>query len=79
LQSFNNLNNAVFWDVLLCGSCKNRRFGEMYHLPLKRLSLQEQHDATPQKTTFIIVTAVKTSNLNVYQPSHDSVSKMAAG
>jgi hypothetical protein len=22
-----NTNNAVFWDVMPCGSCKNRRFG----------------------------------------------------
>jgi hypothetical protein len=22
------MKNAVFWDVALCGSCKNRRFGE---------------------------------------------------
>jgi hypothetical protein len=26
------LKNAVFWDVTLCGSCKNRRFGEKYRL-----------------------------------------------
>jgi hypothetical protein len=24
------LKNAVFWDVTLCGSCKNRHFGVMY-------------------------------------------------
>jgi hypothetical protein len=24
--------NAVFWDVTLCGSCKNRRFGGVYRL-----------------------------------------------
>jgi hypothetical protein len=22
------MKNAFFWDVTLCGSCKNRRFGE---------------------------------------------------
>jgi hypothetical protein len=21
------MKNRVFWDVMLCGSCKNRRFG----------------------------------------------------
>jgi hypothetical protein len=26
------INNAVFWDVSLCGSCKNRRFGGTYRL-----------------------------------------------
>jgi hypothetical protein len=26
------MKNAVFWDVTLCGSCKNQRFREMYHL-----------------------------------------------
>jgi hypothetical protein len=24
--------NAVFWVVMLCGSCKNQRFGGTYHL-----------------------------------------------
>jgi hypothetical protein len=27
-----NLKNAVFWDVALCGCCKNRRFGGTYRL-----------------------------------------------
>jgi hypothetical protein len=26
-QPTSNLKNGVFWDVTLCGSCKNRRFG----------------------------------------------------
>jgi hypothetical protein len=26
------MQNAVFWDVTLCGSCNNRRFGGTYHL-----------------------------------------------
>jgi hypothetical protein len=26
------MKNAVFWDVMPCGSCKNRRFGVTYHL-----------------------------------------------
>jgi hypothetical protein len=26
------MNNAVFWDVTLYGSCKTRRFGGMYQL-----------------------------------------------
>jgi hypothetical protein len=24
------MKNAVFWDVTLCGSCKNQRFGGTY-------------------------------------------------
>jgi hypothetical protein len=27
------LKNAIFWDVRLCGSCKNRRFGGTQRLP----------------------------------------------
>jgi hypothetical protein len=42
--------NGVFWDVMLCGSSKNRRFGGT-------------HSVTSQKTPLFIVTAVKTSNL----------------
>jgi hypothetical protein len=26
------MNNAIFWDVTPCGSCKNQRFGETYRL-----------------------------------------------
>jgi hypothetical protein len=26
------MKNAVSWDVMPCGSCKNRRFGGMYRL-----------------------------------------------
>jgi hypothetical protein len=26
------MKNAVFWNVMPCGSCKNRRFGGTYHL-----------------------------------------------
>jgi hypothetical protein len=26
------MENAVFWDIMPCGSCKNRRFGVSYHL-----------------------------------------------
>jgi hypothetical protein len=33
------------------------------HIPPKRLFLQEPHGVTSQKTTFFIVTTVKTSNL----------------
>jgi hypothetical protein len=25
------MKNAVFWDVMPCGCCKNRRFGGTYH------------------------------------------------
>jgi hypothetical protein len=25
------MKNTVFWDVTPCGSCKNPRFGGMYH------------------------------------------------
>jgi hypothetical protein len=45
------LKNAVFWDVTPCGSCKNRPFGGT------------PHDVASPKTTFFIVTAVKTSDL----------------
>jgi hypothetical protein len=26
------MKKAVFWDITPCGSCKDRRFGEMYRL-----------------------------------------------
>jgi hypothetical protein len=27
-----SVKNTIFWDVMLCGSFKNRRFGGLYHL-----------------------------------------------
>jgi hypothetical protein len=27
------MKNSVFWDVMPCDSCKNRRFGGTYRLP----------------------------------------------
>jgi hypothetical protein len=31
-KSFPTMKNGVLWDVTLCGSCKNRRFGETERL-----------------------------------------------
>jgi hypothetical protein len=48
-KTTHNLKNGVFWDVMPCGSCKNRRFGGTY----------KSHTAlTFLKTPFFIVTAV---------------------
>jgi hypothetical protein len=70
------LKNAVFWDVVLCRACVNRRFGGTYRLHLQCRTIRERgtsvswwphalHSATSQKTAFFIVTAVKTSNLTI--------------
>jgi hypothetical protein len=55
------MKNAVFWDVTLFGSCKNRRFGgflpswwwRCYVPPISRF-LKEPHDVTSQKTPFFM-------------------------
>jgi hypothetical protein len=44
------------------------------YVPPKRRFLQEPHGVTSQKTTFFIVTAVKTSNLTWYTYLHTHVS-----
>jgi hypothetical protein len=31
------IKNAVFWDVMPCGSCKNRRFEEVFLRSVRRL------------------------------------------
>jgi hypothetical protein len=36
------MKNGVFWDVTLCGSCKNRCFGGTYHTSLV-LGISLQH------------------------------------
>jgi hypothetical protein len=59
-MSRSNKPVSELWDVMQYGSCKNRRFG---HVPSKHRFLQEPIAITSQKTAFIIVTTVKTSNL----------------
>jgi hypothetical protein len=36
------MKNAVFWDVTLCSSCVNRRFGGTYCLHLQGRKISEQ-------------------------------------
>jgi hypothetical protein len=58
--------NVIFWDVSSCGSCKNQHFRGTCCL-----HLQGDCD-TSQKTTFLIVTTVKTSNLTTLYIVHVS-------
>jgi hypothetical protein len=37
------MKNAVFWDVALCTSCVNRRFGGTYRLNLQGRKIRELH------------------------------------
>jgi hypothetical protein len=50
--------SASYIRVTRIGELGRRRY-----VPPKRLFLQEPHGVTPQKTPFIIVTAVETSQL----------------
>jgi hypothetical protein len=69
------MKNGIFWDVTLCGSCKNRRFGgisasfirvtRIGELGTTLAVTTEPHGITSQKAPFFIVTAVKTSNLTI--------------
>jgi hypothetical protein len=54
LNQQQTLKNAVFWDVTLRGSCKERCFEGM-----NCRFLQEPYGVTSQKTTYFTVTAVK--------------------
>jgi hypothetical protein len=36
------MKNVVFWDVALCSSCFNRRFGGTYHLHLQGRRIRER-------------------------------------
>jgi hypothetical protein len=39
-----NPKNCVFWDVTLCGTCKNQRFGGAYHSSSTPVGTQEHFD-----------------------------------
>jgi hypothetical protein len=36
------MKNVVFWDVALCRSCVNRRFGGTYRLHLQGIKIRER-------------------------------------
>jgi hypothetical protein len=36
------LKNTVFWDVALCSSCVNRRFGDKYRLHLQGRKIRQR-------------------------------------
>jgi hypothetical protein len=42
LQTIYYLKNVVFWDVALCRSCVNRRFGGTYRLHLQGRTIRER-------------------------------------
>jgi hypothetical protein len=62
------MKNGVFSVDTPCGSFKNRRFGGARFL--RNVGSYKSHTAlTTQKTPFFIVTAVKTSNLTLFNES----------
>jgi hypothetical protein len=42
VQLLYSMKNVVFWDVALCTSCVNRRFGGTYHLRLQSRAIRER-------------------------------------
>jgi hypothetical protein len=47
------MKNVVHWDVMPCGSSRNRHFGRTFHpLPPKCRFLLEPHGVTAQKVAF---------------------------
>jgi hypothetical protein len=56
------MKKAIFWDVMLCGSCKNRSFRGTYSLHDQ--GDKKPHSVTSEKMEFfkIISTVITTSN-----------------
>jgi hypothetical protein len=82
-ETFVSLENAVFWNVMHYGCCKNERFEgthPVHHQVNTYLRVrnnvssnyQPKHPEKKhsQKTTFFIVTAVKTSTLTLVSAIH---------
>jgi hypothetical protein len=46
------MNNAVFWDVMPCGSCKNRHFGGMQCV--RRLLVAPNVPSSPTLVTLMM-------------------------
>jgi hypothetical protein len=40
------IQSAVFWNIMPCGCCKNRRFGGMCRLHLQGRKIQEKENAS---------------------------------
>jgi hypothetical protein len=58
------LKNVVFWDVALCRSCVNRRFGGKYHLHLQGRNARSTQSHIPQDD---ILHSHRCENLNSYK------------
>jgi hypothetical protein len=46
------MKNAVFWDVALCRSCVNRRFGGTYCFYLQDRKVNQVNNGKKQAETF---------------------------
>jgi hypothetical protein len=85
------MKNVIFWDVTLCGSCKNQSFEKKYRLhsqgdqtlrarysPAKLWFLQEPRNITSQNTTFFTYAVIHRSKLfTSYDRSFEPVSLLA--
>jgi hypothetical protein len=43
------MKNAVFWDVVSCSSCVNRRFGGTYRLHLQGRKIRERGSSVSRR------------------------------
>jgi hypothetical protein len=62
------MNNAIFWDVRLCGSCKNRCFRGTYVLNLRSaLRLLVTDNVVPSSAILLILKmeAIRPSEMSV--------------
>jgi hypothetical protein len=58
--------NAVFWDITLCGSCKNRRFGTTYQLYHQDKESQRARNNVSSNFPVTVTADVVPSSLNLF-------------
>jgi hypothetical protein len=57
LQQEVTVKNAVFWDVTLCGSCNNRRFGGTDNLHISPIPVALMMEALNSSETSVLTRA----------------------
>jgi hypothetical protein len=65
------MKNAVFWDVMLCGCCKNI----VFHCSMNRLLVTDNTPSSPILVS-LMMEALCSSETSVLQEPHGIISQM---
>jgi hypothetical protein len=73
------MKNAIFWDAMSCGSCKNRHFRGTYslhHCSVRRLLVTANVVPTPPILVTLMMEALCSSEMFLQEPHGVTSQKM---